>query len=106
MNTESAADRAQFFDTDEFAVSATYDRNRWVNDTSTVTVIFDNAWLEDGPGTAGISSRRAMALALETDMPDAAPANGTETLTIDGIEYTIVEAHPDGAGMLSLQLNT
>lgn len=106
MGIESAADRAQFFNTDEFAVSATYNRKRFVGDTSTVTVVFDNGWIEDGPGSAGIGSRRAMALALETDMPDAATAEVTETLTIDGTEYNIVEVHPDGAGMLSLLLNT
>ena len=96
MTTESAADRAQFFDTDEFAVSATYG-------ASTINVVFDNAWIEDGPGTAGIASRRAMVLALELDMPSVAAG---QTLIIGGTTYTIVEVHPDGAGMLSLQLNT
>mgnify|MGYP001617724733 CR=1 FL=1 len=106
MSIENADDRAQFFDTDEFAVAATYNRKRWLNDTTAITVIFDDVWIEDGPGTAGIASRRAMALARETEMPEAAVATVTETLTIDDVEYNIVEVHPDGKGMLMLQLST
>lgn len=105
MAIEDADDRAQFFDTDEFAVDATYNRNRWLNDTTEITVIFDNAWIEDGPGTAGIASRRAMALARESEMPEATEATVTETITIDGTEYNIVEVDPDGQGILMLQLS-
>lgn len=91
--TESLVD---FFDIDQgFAVSALY------NGATTIEVIFDKEWFEDRPGEAGIAATQPMALAIEADVPSAAPGN---TLVIGSTTYTVTEVHPDGTGLVMLLL--
>jgi hypothetical protein len=87
-----------FFDVAQgFAVSALY------NGATTIDVIFDKAWFEDRPGEAGIGATQPMALAIESDVPSAAPGN---TLVIGGTTYTVTEVHPDGTGLVMLLLRS
>lgn len=91
-------DFGAFFDSAQgFAVSAIY------NGESEIDVIFDKAWFQDTPGTAGIASTQPMAMAIEADVPDAAPS---DTLVIDDTTYTVTEVHPDGTGLVMLLLRT
>ena len=85
-----------FFDSAQgFAVDAIY------NGESEIDVIFDKAWFQDTPGSAGMTASQPMALAMDADVPDAAPA---DTLVIDDVTYTVTEVHPDGTGLTMLML--
>jgi len=93
-----AEDFTTFFDSAQgFAVDALY------NGTDTVRVIFDKAWYQDTPGTAGIASTQPMALAELANLPAAA---ADDTLVINGTTYTVTEVHPDGTGLVMLLLRT
>jgi hypothetical protein len=82
-----------FFDTDDFALAATYDAS------ATVNVIFDNAYIE---ALTGVASVNPVALAKTSDVPAAGVG---KTLVISGTTYTIRNREPqdDGAVVL-LQL--
>jgi hypothetical protein len=92
--TETLGD---FFDNAHgFSVNALY------NGSSTIQVIFDRAYFEDRPGSAGIGSSQPMALAIEADVPAAAQG---DTLVINGTTYTVTEPpQPDGVGLVMLML--
>lgn len=81
-------DLSPFFDTDDFAIAATYNGN------TTLNVIFDRAYVEAYTGIAGTGP---VALVQTSTLPDANP-NG-KTLVISGTTYTIraFEPHDDGA---------
>lgn len=84
-----------FFDNVQgFAVDAVYNG-------TTIQVIFDKAWFQDTPGSAGITATQPMALAIESDVPSAAPG---DTLVISSVTYTVTEVHPDGTGLTMLLL--
>lgn len=85
-----------FFDSAQgFAVDAVY------NGTTTIQVIFDKAWFQDTPGSAGITATQPMALAIEINVPSATPG---DTLVINSVTYTVTEVHPDGTGLTMLLL--
>lgn len=85
-----------FFDSAQgFAVDAVY------NGTKTIQVIFDKAWFQDTPGSAGIASTQPMALAIENDVPVAA---ASDTLVIGTTTYTVTEVQTDGTGLTMLML--
>lgn len=87
-------DLSVFFDTDDFAIAATY------NGATTVNVIFDRSYLQ----TLGIvNGTDPQALAQASDIPTTAVGN---TLLISGTTYTIRsrEEQDDGALVL-LQLS-
>lgn len=88
-----------FFDTDAFAVEATY-RAGGSGPLVTKAVIFDRAHLE----TLGISDANPVALGKATDF---ATADSTDTLAINGTTYRISDIQPqdDGATVL-LQLRS
>jgi len=89
-------DLTGFFDTAQgFAVDATW------NGVTPVTVIFDQAYFSDTPGTAGIESSKPVALAIEAEMDGVAQG---DTLAIGATTYTVAEVHPDGTGLIALVL--
>lgn len=86
-----------FFDRAQgFAVAAIY------NGTKQINIIFDKAYFEDRPGTAGIASSQPMALVESALVPNAAAG---DTLEIDATIYTVTEVHPDGTGLVMLLLH-
>lgn len=92
-----AEDFGAFFDNAQgFAVSAIY------NGVDVIDVILDKAYFEDRQGTAAIASSQPMALAIESDVPDAAAG---DTLVIDDTTYNVTEVHPDGTGLTMLMLH-
>lgn len=87
-----------FFDRAQgFAVAAVY------NGAITIDVIFDRAYFEDRPGSAGVASSQPMALAIEADVPNAAAG---DTLVINATTYTVTEVQKDGTGLTQLLLRT
>ena len=91
-------DLTVFFNTDDFAIAATYTPNG--GSPSTVNVIFDRAFLS----RLDINSTNPVALARASDI-SAVAANGQDQIVISGITYRIKDAQPqdDGATVL-LQL--
>jgi hypothetical protein len=85
-------DLSIFFNTDDFAVTATW------KSTDSVNVIFDKAYL-DQQGI--IASNTPIAKAQESDF--AGVAEGDELL-INGVNYTIDNFEPDGTGIIVLIL--
>lgn len=87
-------DLTPFFDTDDFAVPATY------NGTTTVNGIFDNGFASvgDSPGVEGsVPSFTCRA----ADVPSAAQG---DTLVISAATWVVVGVHPDGTGVVTLAL--
>lgn len=95
MAAESAADRLAFFDTDDFAVTATIGGQ-------SVAGIFDDDYSAVEFGTAAIESNAPVFHCRTVDLP--AITLGTTTCTISGTAYVIVENKPDGTGMTMLRL--
>lgn len=88
-------DLAQFLDTDDFAVAATY------NGSTTVNGILDQEYYEVGVGDAGVESSQPVFLCRTADVPAAAHG---DTLLIDAITYKVRGVQPDGTGLTRLAL--
>lgn len=86
-------DLTQFFDPDEFGVSATIG-------AATVSGIFDNQFL-GAPGEAAVASATPTFTCRTADVSSV--TSGT-TLVISSITYTVVGVHPDGTGVTVLVL--
>ena len=89
---ESATDRAEFFNLDDFAVVATYQGN-------SINGIFGDQFVEIN----GVESSRPTFLTTATAVPDDPHDN---TIVIDSVNYTIVGHQPDGTGFITLILET
>lgn len=89
-----AEDFTAFFDTDEFAVSAT------LNAVSVVG-IFAKAYQATYPGGAGLGSS-APSFTLKTSDVPASPVG--KSLVYSATTYTVAEHHPDGTGVSVLLL--
>jgi len=95
MAVEDAADRATFFNADEFGVVA-------VINGSNVNGYFDNDYLTalDVGGTSPAFECATSDLAAVTP----AVVRGT-AITIDSVSYIVEEIKPDGTGMTVLVLS-
>ena len=89
---ESATDRAEFLNTDDFAVAATYQG-------VSINGIFGNEFVEIN----GVESSRPAFLTTVVAVPDDPHGN---TIVIDAINYLIVGHQPDGTGFITLILET
>lgn len=87
---ESDADRAEFLNTDDFGIVATYQG-------SSINGIFDFQFVEIN----GVEATRPTFLTTVKDMPDNPHDN---TIVIDSINYTIIGHQPDGVGIILLIL--
>lgn len=88
-------DISAFFDTDDFAVSATVG-------AATFSVIFDNAYLSAG-GDAAIAGTQPMCHARTADVSGVSIGN---TMTINSVAYVVTGLHPDGTGVTAVMLRT
>lgn len=88
----SIDDLTPFFNTAEFAVSAT-----WSESSKPVDVIFDDSFSDP----LGISSSVPTATANAAHMPNVARG---QTLVIKGVTYKIDDIQPDGTGLIDLIL--
>ena len=90
VSLESDADRAEFLNTDDFGVTATYQE-------TSINGIFDYQFVE----ISGLEGSRPTFLTTADNVPDD-PHNNT--IVIESINYTIVGHQPDGTGMILLIL--
>lgn len=102
MAVESAADRLSFVDEDEFAVEATYTAVGG-SSSSTVNVIFDNAFLELDVGSqVGAATVQPMIECRSSDLTNGGKQG--DTFVIDGVTYKARIIQPDGTGMTKIAL--
>lgn len=98
MPAESAADLATFFN--EFASTATYALARGV--ASSISGIFDAGHARiDGLGMVPITSAEPTFIIQTSDLPSAAVQGAGDTLTVDGVKYSVVEIQTSGDGAVT-----
>lgn len=102
MAVESAADRAAFFDTDEFGQAAEYRPD--VGPSVTVNGIYDVQYVDllDGETGVPIEGRRRTFECRTADLPS--DAGHGDRLIIGTEHFTIRGRRPDGEGVTVLVL--
>jgi len=101
MAIETDTERAIFFDTDDFAKSATF-TDVSASSSSTVKGIFDKESIEQSVGEAGIIEEVPVFTCKSSDVSDA---TFNDTLVIDSVTYYIKELFPDGTGVTRITLS-
>mgnify|MGYP001160887804 FL=1 len=101
MAIESDTERAIFFDTDNFAKSATF-ADVSAGTSSTVKGIFDKESVEQSVGEAGLIEEVPFFTCKSSDVSDA---TFNDTFVIDTVTYYIKEILPDGTGMTRFTLS-
>ena len=100
MAVESAADRAIFFDVDDFGTAATYTPDG--GSASTVNGIFDNDFIEvDAGGGVGVALQQPRFQCRTADVASAAEG---DAIVISAVNYTVRIVQDDGTGMTVLVL--
>jgi hypothetical protein len=100
MSVESAADRAIFFDVDDFGTAASYTPSG--GSAATVNGIFDNDFIEvDAGGGVGVALQQPRFHCRTADVSSAAEG---DALVVSGVNYTIRIVQDDGTGMTMLVL--
>ena len=85
MAVESAADRAIFFDVDDFGTAASYTPSG--GSAATVNGIFDNDFVEvDTGGGVGIALQQPRFLCRTADVSSAAEG---DALVVSAVNYTV-----------------
>ena len=93
MAIEGAAERAVFFDTDDFATASSYTPSG--GSASTVNGLFDNEFFEVDPlSGVGVVSAQARFICTTADLPNGAAAG--DAITIDSTAYTVRVIQPEG----------
>jgi hypothetical protein len=99
---ETDIERAVFFASDDFGVTATYTPSG--GQGVSISGIFDNGHEEvDAGGGVPFSLTSPQ---FHTRTADVSSAAEGDTLTIDGVVYTIRVVMPDGTGTTMLQLES
>ncbi len=101
MAIETDTERAIFFDTDDFAKSATF-TDVSASTSSTVKGIFDKESIEQSVGEAGLIEEVPVFTCKSSDVSDA---TFNDTFVIDTVTYYIKEILPDGTGMTRFTLS-
>jgi hypothetical protein len=101
MPVESAADRAAFFSSQDFGVSATYSRG---GTPSTVTGIFDREYVSADVAEVPFASTEPVFSLRSADVPSGAIPG--DTLTISGTAFVVRNIEPDGTGVTRLRLES
>jgi len=100
MAVESAADRAVFFEIDDFGTAATYTPNG--GSAVTVNGIFDNDFVEvDAGGGVGFALQQPRFVCRTADVSSAAEG---DALSVEGTAHTIRIVKDDGTGLTELVL--
>lgn len=100
MAVESAADRAVFFNPEEFGVEASYTLAAGGAATA-IDGMFDNA-ADELLGEPGLIGRPPTFKCRSADLP-AGAAKG-DTLVVNAVSHTVQEIRPDGTGVSELVL--
>ena len=96
-----AADLLTLFNTEEFAVSATY-RRRLILSEATIVGIFDNETVPvDAGGFVSVHQEQPRFTCRTIDVPDIAEE---DQLVISSVTYTVRAWVHDGTGVTVLQL--
>jgi hypothetical protein len=98
MAVETDTERAIFFDSDDFASSATFTAGT----SSTIKGIFDKESVEQAVGEAGLIEEVPMFTCKTSDVSNA---TFNDTLVIDSTTYYIKELLPDGTGVTRITLS-
>ena len=85
-------DLTPFFQTSDFGTAAT-----WSVGPATVNGIFDQEYLQ----TLGVDSANPVFVCRAADVSGVAKG---QTLTVNSVGYSIVGIHPDGTGVVALEL--
>ena len=101
MAVETDTERAIFFDSDDFASSATF-TDVSAGTSSTIKGIFDKESVEQAVGDAGIIEEVPMFTCKTSVVSDA---TFNDTLVIDSTTYYIKELLPDGTGVTRITLS-
>ncbi|MDY6790533.1 MAG: head-tail joining protein [Thermodesulfobacteriota bacterium] len=88
-----------FFNTDDFAVAATY--TPLVGLPSTVNGIFDDEYFDEVGGSVGIEGSQPR---FTCKLEDIAAVEQGDALTVSGVSYEIVNVQKDGTGIVVLVL--
>lgn len=100
MPIEAAADRAIFFDADEFGVAATYTPDGGA--ATTINGIFDNPQLSQGAtDMLEITTPQPEFECRSADVPNVAEG---DTLVVNTVSYIIRAVMNDGTGISTLML--
>ena len=101
MAIETDTERAIFFDSDDFASSATF-TDVSAGTSSTIKGIFDKESVEQAVGEAAIIEEVPIFTCKTSDVSDA---TFNDTLVIDSTTYYIKELLPDGTGVTRITLS-
>ncbi len=101
MAVETDTERSIFFDSDDFASSATFN-DVSAGTSSTIKGIFDKESIEQAVGEAGIIEEVPM---FTCKTSDVSSATFNDTLVIDSTTYYIKELLPDGTGVTRITLS-
>lgn len=88
-----------FFDTDDFAVAATYTPSG--GSASTVNGIFDDEYFDEVGGSVGIEGSQPRFMC---NLEDVSAVSQGDALSVGGITYQIVNVQKDGTGVVILVL--
>lgn len=88
-----------FFNTDDFAVAATYTPDG--GSPSTVNGIFDDEYFDEVGGSVGIEGSQPR---FTCKLADVAAVEQGDALTVSGVSYLIVNVQKDGTGIVILIL--
>ena len=99
MAIESAADRAAFFDTDEFGSAATWTPAG--GSATTVNGVFDSEYQEVAISQVGVALSQPRFVCRTADVSGAAEG---DTLSVGATSYTIRVVQDDGTGITTLVL--
>ena len=101
MAIETDTERAIFFDTDDFAKSATF-TDVSAGTSSTIKGIFDKESVEQSVGEAGLIEEVPVFTCKSSDV---SAATFNDTFVIDTVTYYIKEILPDGTGVTKFTLS-
>ena len=101
MAVETDTERAIFFDTDDFASSATF-TDVSAGTSSTIKGIFDKESVEQEVGEAGLIEEVPV---FTCKTSDVSSATFNDTLVINSTTYYIKELLPDGTGVTRITLS-
>lgn len=104
MAVEDAADLATFFNTNDFAIAATYSPEQFAgvhpsSKSRTVNGIFDRDFIE-------INGTEAYAPVFDCSAADVSDVSHGARLTINGAVYIVRGNQPDGTGITRLILES
>lgn len=87
-------DLSAFFNTDDFAVTATWN-------SRSVRGIFEDQYVESSLGLAGMATSGPRFTCAAADVSGIAVGN---TFTVNSVAYTAAELQPDGTGLITIVL--